>query len=531
MRVLIVDDDIATVDVIKNTVGWDGLKVKEVFSAYNIKDAKTIISDNDIDIIISDIEMPQGSGIDLLEWYREEGYDGEFLLLTCHESFDYATHAMKLRAFEYLLKPFEVTVMEATLKKIIRDLSEKRNLKETSEYGKWVKENQRQVYSNFWSNIFTARIQPDSSEIEDTIRKRHLDIDSKQDYSLVVSRISDTQKDKEKINANLILFILENINMEILCGDPMGNRVYSIESGNNYYVISICPVDILREESEIQEIRENCEKLISEHKKVLTSNITCCIGYPVKISEFYSSYQKIVKLLDTNVAFFGKVFYETEGIGKEISKTTVLNLDKLETLLNQKNKMELMGILKECLNENMREKSLNDEMLKRISKELIQAVYTYLGKKQMPVSGLMTDINLNKLEQTATQSVTDMIKWANYLLDITFEYENRIKKSFTLSDKINQYINEHYGENIGRNIIAEEFFLAPEYLAKVYKKETGVSINEAIANIRVEQAKTMLDRGERVSDVAEKVGFDNFTYFSTTFKKVTGVSPTQYKKQ
>ena len=73
-------------------------------------------------------------------------------------------------------------------------------------------------------------------------------------------------------------------------------------------------------------------------------------------------------------------------------------------------------------------------------------------------------------------------------------------------------------------------FLAPEYLSKVYKKETGVTLNEAIATYRVEQAKILLDRGERVSNVAEKVGFDNFTYFSTTFKKVVGVSPTQYKK-
>ena len=124
-----------------------------------------------------------------------------------------------------------------------------------------------------------------------------------------------------------------------------------------------------------------------------------------------------------------------------------------------------------------------------------------------------------------------MIKWANYLLDATFEYEKKILKSFTVCDKINAYIRQHYKEHIGRNEIAEEFFLAPEYLSKVYKKETGISINEAIAACRVEQAKLLLDRGERVSDVAEKVGFDNFTYFSTTFKKLEGVSPTKYKKK
>ena len=192
--------------------------------------------------------------------------------------------------------------------------------------------------------------------------------------------------------------------------------------------------------------------------------------------------------------------------------------------------MEFMSALKDLLNEKMKSNALTDAALNRIEKEVWQVVYTYLGKKQIAVAGLLEDENLNSLEKRATQSVLDMIRWVGYLLDATFEHEKNVKKSFTLSDKINNYIYEHYREPIGRNEIAEVMFLAPEYLSKVYKKETGVTLNEAIATYRVEQAKILLDRGERVSNVAEKVGFDNFTYFSTTFKKVVGVSPTQYKK-
>lgn len=76
MQVLIVDDDMATVDVIQNTVDWKKLEVSQVFTAYNISNAKRILLENNIDIIISDIEMPQGSGIDLLEWFREQELPG-----------------------------------------------------------------------------------------------------------------------------------------------------------------------------------------------------------------------------------------------------------------------------------------------------------------------------------------------------------------------------------------------------------------------------------------------------------------------
>lgn len=78
MQVLIVDDDIATVDVIQHTVDWKELGVASVFTAYNISFAKEILLEQKIDIVISDIEMPQGTGIDLLEWFREQNYRVSF---------------------------------------------------------------------------------------------------------------------------------------------------------------------------------------------------------------------------------------------------------------------------------------------------------------------------------------------------------------------------------------------------------------------------------------------------------------------
>lgn len=126
MQILIVDDDTAITEVIHSQVDWEKLGISEVFEAYNMKQAQEIIATHPIDIVVSDIEMPQASGIDLLEWYREENYEGEFLFLTNYESFDYAKKAIRLRATEYLLKPFDVTVMEAALQKIIKKNHEKK---------------------------------------------------------------------------------------------------------------------------------------------------------------------------------------------------------------------------------------------------------------------------------------------------------------------------------------------------------------------------------------------------------------------
>ena len=78
--------------------------------------------------------------------------------------------------------------------------------------------------------------------------------------------------------------------------------------------------------------------------------------------------------------------------------------------------------------------------------------------------------------------------------------------------------------------IAAEFHLTPQYLAKLYSKKTGQFLMDYLREYRLEQAKKLLMKGDMsVSEVAMNTGFDNFSYFSTLFKKETGMSPQQYR--
>ena len=87
-------------------------------------------------------------------------------------------------------------------------------------------------------------------------------------------------------------------------------------------------------------------------------------------------------------------------------------------------------------------------------------------------------------------------------------------------------------ENISRNEVAEEFCMTPEYLSKMYKKKTGMRIQDYINENRISQAKRLLENPDMsVSDVAVAVGMDNFSYFSTLFRKYTGMTPVEYRKQ
>lgn len=125
----------------------------------------------------------------------------------------------------------------------------------------------------------------------------------------------------------------------------------------------------------------------------------------------------------------------------------------------------------------------------------------------------------------------DFIRWANYLISTAFSCLEQTAKQQSISQKVHRYIRDHYSENIDRNSIAEEFYVSPEYLGKVYKRETGKSLKDSISEYRIQKAKELLlTPNVRIGEVAMQVGFDSFTYFSTMFKKYTGVTPNEYRK-
>lgn len=105
MNLLIVDDEAIAIDGIKVNVNWELLEFEHVYEANSMQQAMSLLSAYDIDIMLCDIEMPNGSGLDLIEWVNDHYPDVISIILSCHGEFDFARQAVSLACLDYILKP------------------------------------------------------------------------------------------------------------------------------------------------------------------------------------------------------------------------------------------------------------------------------------------------------------------------------------------------------------------------------------------------------------------------------------------
>jgi YesN/AraC family two-component response regulator len=141
MNLLLVDDEIYATKGLLDSIDWSRLNFDEILTANSYAQAINLFMENKINILLCDIEMPYGSGIELVEWVKEHYPDTKCLFLTCHDEFDYAKQAVKLKCLDYILKPVVPEKLLEALKNAVAYISNKQKEKEYQQYGQMYVQN------------------------------------------------------------------------------------------------------------------------------------------------------------------------------------------------------------------------------------------------------------------------------------------------------------------------------------------------------------------------------------------------------
>lgn len=105
MNLMIVDDEVVAIQGLVDDVPWDRLNFEEILTANSYAQAVNLFRTKKVDILLCDIEMPVGNGIELVRWVRENYPKTVCIFLTCHDDFEFARRAIALECLGYILKP------------------------------------------------------------------------------------------------------------------------------------------------------------------------------------------------------------------------------------------------------------------------------------------------------------------------------------------------------------------------------------------------------------------------------------------
>lgn len=101
-----------------------------------------------------------------------------------------------------------------------------------------------------------------------------------------------------------------------------------------------------------------------------------------------------------------------------------------------------------------------------------------------------------------------------------------------LVTEVATFIRDHYRESLTLEETARHFFISPSYLSRVFHRLTGFHFREYIIHIRVREAERLLaGSSDKIQEIASAVGFEHLSHFNKTFKKSTGLTPLQYRKE
>lgn len=186
----------------------------------------------------------------------------------------------------------------------------------------------------------------------------------------------------------------------------------------------------------------------------------------------------------------------------------------------------------EYLDQQKKQGHINQKNLSLFLQDFLQMFYNILEQHHIHAHGIFKqEYDIHEL-QTSASSLERM----HELLDFSVDYLKNFHSSQDLNssqiDKAIEYIRKNIHQNISRSDIASSIYMNPEYLSRLFKKEKGISLSDYIIQEKLKIAASLL-KGTNlsVSIIASNIGYTNFSYFTQVFKKVYGMSPSEYRQK
>ncbi len=522
MNILLVDDNRYVLNGMLDGIDFQRLGMEQVFTALNARIARECMQSHKIEIVITDIEMPNGSGLELLQWINENYPQTVTLFCTSYADFNYAQEAVRMKCFDYYLKPIQYQEFTEHVHRAVAEVKKRESQQKAQTYSQYWLENQWNMKQNFWYSYLYSIEEYTSEELAEIIRDYRLPYDKGQKLGLCVIKIGDDskllgigKKDKD--------FILRNISSEIFTLADYTLEALLLTANHTVTVV-------LGSEDSQQSLRRICEEFVENLQKYIASRSNCYYRENIRFDEAYHALREMEEIALDDISQDGAVFnydhYIEEHPG---SIQEYAGRVDWEQFMKEEDTGELLDEIYRYTMSRLQKRSLSSSTLREIRSLIIQVTGSILQKNKLESYHLYNEAFYDELFAESVKSVNNMKKFAEYMVNHTAEYVDRMKQSQDTVTKVIRYLEQNYSNVITRDELESLSYMNIDHLSRQFKAKTGTTLHHYLIDYRIGKAAELLKNGQyTVSEVASMVGYDNYSYFSRLFKEKMGVSPKDY---
>lgn len=512
MRLLIVDDQKAVVDGLLRQ-DWSASGITHVIGVHSAAEARRILAEYVVDVMLCDIEMPVEDGLSLVKWVRDQGIMAKCIFLTAHMEFSYAQKSVGLGAFDYVVQPAPYDEIRRAVERATRTLQQENQQRHQQKYGQisgW--KNKAEVAAVLRRYLTEGNEEP----LQAYIRRGELP-GEELDVYLIYMQIQRWFS-FEEWSDNLLSMMMDNVVSEVF--SPSGKLFASTMMGKDQFALLLWNP---RETNIHDRITHQLSFLYNVCRKQIKCTLALYPAGPIHMSQLPNSWQELLLTQKNNVQMKAGVMI---GDGNPIAVRRNVEPDraaKWQEMLTgasseQPDQVINDWLLRLCghLSEESATSILYDELLATIHRITGDADKFW---RNVLVDTQSYDIYRNAAKQP--ESLKKLVKLVQtHLGSKNMERDERIVET------IRHYIDKHMDQEIHRSDLADYVYLNPDYLNRLFKKQTGKTLKEYVIEYKMLEARKMLQvTSLPVSIIAAKVGYDNFSHFSYAYKKVVGQSP------
>lgn len=521
-KVLLVDDEELDLEGMRQFIPWSELGMEVKGTVNNALSACEILEQYPIDILVSDINMPYMSGLELARIAQERSPSIRIIFVSGYQEFSFVQQALSLKAYSYVLKPMDDNELITSLLKVKHDLDEASKQREVEEAYQHLIPIAK---SDLLIRLFEGETTVDDESMAKLLATYNLD---KLQWPIRVAVMEMDSMAWMKTENNKTLQELRRIFLQQV------HEAVKSSGDMPYCKLNMQRVALLIEEKELEQCINKLYGSIQHH---LLASITTGLGEPIDgIDQLHNSYQQALEAVEGKM-FLGKgsvIKYEEVRCEPEMLDARTLDA-RMEALLKAMTEYELVRIYDEFEN-------LFQSVTQMRSKFTVHHLSNYIiWKLEQHLSSIgedffdLLDIELQNLDILLQfDTVTDIRVW---LLHRVYEISEHLREKGNTENgrfirNVRLTIKDRMGENITLKDLAQHLSFSPSYLGFLIKEKSGYTFNELLVQLRMERACELLKQpGMKIYEIADQVGYRYVPYFSRQFKDKFGLTPLEYRKK